>query len=75
MERNIYKVLLHEEVFSDDFYNLRTGLAGTALQKFTTAAAVINRDQAGKGRFKELLAELSRGNTFRMFGQEAEAEA
>ncbi|QSF42792.1 DUF4180 domain-containing protein [Paenibacillus tianjinensis] len=79
MEHNIYKVLLHEEVLSDDFYNLRTGLAGTALQKFInyriTAAAIINRDQAGKGRFKELLAELSQGNTFRVFALEADAEA
>lgn len=79
MEHNIYKVLLHEAVLAEDFYNLRTGLAGTALQKFInyriTAAAIINRDQADKGRFKELLAELSQGNAFRMFALEADAEA
>ncbi|WP_054940958.1 DUF4180 domain-containing protein [Paenibacillus ihuae] len=79
MEHNIYKVLLHEEVLSEDFYNLRTGLAGSALQKFInyriTAAAIINRDQADKGRFKELLAESNQGNAFRMFTNEADAEA
>ena len=78
MEHDTYKVLLHEAALSGDFYNLRTGLAGTALQKFMNyrikAAAVTGSAQAGKGRFKELLSELNRGNDFRVFSLQADAE-
>jgi hypothetical protein len=49
MEHNNYKLLLHEEALSAEFYNLRTGLAGTALQKFINyhikAAAVIRTEE------------------------------
>ncbi|MNI86507.1 hypothetical protein D3C73_1436080 [compost metagenome] len=79
MEHQADKVLLQETALSDDFYNLRTGLAGTALQKFINyrirTAAVIDNAQTGKGRFKELLSELNKGNDFRVFSQEEEALA
>ncbi len=75
MNRNRFRTAL----FAYENKIIRTGLAGTALQKFInyriTAAAIINRDQADKGRFRELLAELSQGNAFRMFALEADAEA
>ncbi|MNC20634.1 hypothetical protein D3C76_36050 [compost metagenome] len=77
-EHNNYKLLLHEGTLSDEFYNLRTGLAGTALQKFINyhikAAAVICTGETTQGRFKELLTELNKGKVFRVFGSEAEAE-
>ncbi|MDF9840977.1 MULTISPECIES: DUF4180 domain-containing protein [unclassified Paenibacillus] len=79
MEHDVYKVLLHEAVLPEEFYNLRTGLAGTLLQKFMNyrvrGAAVIGSGQADKGRFKELLSELNKGSSFRTFGNEEEAAA
>ncbi|KWX78806.1 hypothetical protein AML91_04535 [Paenibacillus jilunlii] len=78
-EHNSYKLLLHEGTLSDEFYNLRTGLAGTALQKLINyhikAAAVIRTEETTQGRFKELLTELNKGENFRVFGSEALALA
>ncbi|WP_233183550.1 DUF4180 domain-containing protein [Paenibacillus sonchi] len=78
-EHNSYKLLLQEGTLSDEFYNLRTGLAGTTLQKLINyhikAAAVIRTEEATQGRFKELLTELNKGEDFRVFGSETEALA
>ncbi|OKP70106.1 hypothetical protein A3842_24985 [Paenibacillus sp. P3E] len=78
-EHNNYKLLLHEGALTEQFYNLRTGLAGTALQKFINyhirAAAVIRTEETAQGRFKELVTEMNKSNAFRVFGSEAEAEA
>ncbi|WP_042204498.1 DUF4180 domain-containing protein [Paenibacillus camerounensis] len=79
MGHDVYNVLLHEAALPEEFYNLRTGLAGTALQKFMNyhvrCAAVITGTQADKGRFKELLTELNKGTAFRAFSNEEEALA
>ncbi|WP_060862522.1 DUF4180 domain-containing protein [Paenibacillus riograndensis] len=76
-EHNSYKLLLQEGTLSDEFYNLRTGLAGTTLQKLINyhvkAAAVIHTEETTQGRFKELLSELNKGEDFRVFGSETEA--
>ncbi len=77
-EKNTNLVMLKEEMVSEDFFNLKTGLAGAILQKFTNyrikAALVLKDDKKLIGRFKEMADELNKGNGFRIFLNEAEAE-
>ncbi|MFB6365346.1 DUF4180 domain-containing protein [Paenibacillus elgii] len=79
LENDTNLLLLHAEALSDDFFNLRTGLAGEMLQKFVNyrvkAALIITNELTVKGRFKEMLAEANKGNDFRVFGSVGEAEA
>lgn len=78
-EHQIHRLLLHAANLTDDFYNLRTGLAGTVLQKFVNyrirAAAVLTPELATQGRFGEMVREANRGRQFRVFYDRAEAEA
>ncbi|HCQ90384.1 MAG TPA: DUF4180 domain-containing protein [Clostridium sp.] len=78
MEHSCNYVMLHGEVFSEDFFNLRTGLAGTMLQKLINynirAAAIIANEEKIKGRFGEMVFEANKGNDFRVFKNVTEAE-
>ncbi len=71
-------LLLHAAVFSDDFFRLRTGLAGAVMQKFVNygikAAAVIPADLANRGKFKDMMLETNRGPVFRIYYNRDEAE-
>ncbi len=53
-------------------------MAGKVLQKFINyrvrVAVIMPSEQKIKGKFKELLAEFSRGNDFRVFKTIDEAE-
>lgn len=77
-ENETYLVILHSDALTDDFFKLRTGLAGQLLQKFANyrikVAIVIAADKKINGKFKELQAELSKGNELRTFNSLAEAE-
>jgi PadR family transcriptional regulator, regulatory protein AphA len=77
-ESNTFLLLLHAENLPDDFYNLRTGLAGNILQKFVNyhlhVAAVLTPDLANQGRFGEMVREANRGNQFNVFYDHASAE-
>ena len=63
--------LLHAENLSEDFYNLKTGLAGAILLKFSNywlkVAAVIPPEKSSQGRFGEMARETNRGQAFRIF--------
>ncbi|WP_461612064.1 DUF4180 domain-containing protein [Clostridium sp. Marseille-QA1073] len=78
MEHRCNYLMLHGEVFSEDFFNLRTGLAGTMLQKLINynirAAAIISNEEKIKGRFGEMVFEANKGNDFRVFKDVIEAE-
>jgi len=78
METDVWRVMLHAEALADDFFKLRTGLAGHMLQKFANyrvkAALVITDETQIKGKMKELVAELNRGSGFRVFAGVGEAE-
>lgn len=71
MSNDIDLLLFREEVFTDEFINLKTGLAGIVLQKLSNyhikVVALIENEKIIKGRFKELLTELSKSNYFRVF--------
>ena len=76
-EQETQFLLISHSNLTDDFYNLRTGLAGSVLQKFANyrirAAAVIDPLKVS-GRFGELVNELNRGRDFRVFAEKDEAE-
>ncbi len=77
-EQDTNLILLHSEALSDEFFQLRTGLAGAVLQKLSNyrvkAALVLTDSERVKGKFKDFLAESNRGNSFRVFQEKAEAE-
>jgi PadR family transcriptional regulator AphA len=70
-------LLLNSTNISDEFYDLASGLAGAALQKFSNYrinfAAVVPQERI-KGRFGEMVLESNRGRQFRFFTGKAEAE-
>jgi PadR family transcriptional regulator, regulatory protein AphA len=72
-------LLLHASNLTPDFYNLRSGLAGAVLLKFSNyairVAAVIPPELAEQGRFSEFVLETNRGQQFRVFSERSTAEA
>lgn len=78
-ENDTNRLLLHAVNLHDDFFNLKTGLAGAVLQKFVNygikSASVIPRDLSDQGRFREMAVESNRGQHFRIFTDISEAEA
>lgn len=77
ISNNIKLLLLREGTLTEEFINLRTGLAGIVLQKFINynikASAVI--DMQIEGRFKELVYELNKSNNFKVFDNNLDAES
>jgi PadR family transcriptional regulator, regulatory protein AphA len=77
-EHRILRVMIHAENLSDDFFKLRTGLAGAVLQKLVNyhirAAAVLTPEQVDQGKFKDMVIETNRGNQFRVFYEREKAE-
>ena len=65
------RVLLYADNLSEGFYDLKTTIAGNALQKLINyrirAAAIIPEEKIGNGRFFEMVVESNRGNDFRVF--------
>lgn len=78
MENDVYTIILHSDVLSEDFFNLKTGLAGMALQKFINyhvkAAVIIKEVEKLNERFKEMIMEANKGNHFRTFNNIEDAE-
>ena len=77
MEKSADRLLIHENVLADEFYKLRTGVAGIFLQKFVNYSirtAIVTGDQSTRGStFSELLREVNRGDQIRFFEQEEAA--
>jgi hypothetical protein len=71
-------LLLSDKNLSSEFFNLRSGLAGAAMQKFANYQAKVaillppNAEQSQ--RFKELMFEMSRSNHFRFYDNREAAE-
>lgn len=78
IENNIYTIVLHFNAISEDFFNLKTGLAGMALQKFinynVNLAIIIEEVEKLNERFKEMIMEANKGNHFRTFKNIKDAE-
>jgi PadR family transcriptional regulator, regulatory protein AphA len=77
-EYQCHRLLLHASNLTPDFYNLRSGLAGAVLLKFSNyrvqAAAILTPELAEQGRFGEMVLESNRGSQFRVFYDRASAE-
>ena len=77
-ENDTNLVMIHAPALAEDFFNLRTGLAGSVLEKFTNyriKVAVVQPDQQKvKGKFREILAEANKVNSFKVFSCKDEAE-
>ena len=70
IEHDTNAVVLDGDRLSDDFVKLRTGLAGTVLQKFGSyikVAVTIKSEQKFPVRFQEMVSEHRTRNTFRIF--------
>jgi predicted nucleotidyltransferase len=78
MENGIYTILFQTNTLSEDFFNLKTGLAGMALQKFINynvkVAVILEEVERLNERFKEMIMESNKGNHFRTFRNTEEAE-
>jgi len=72
-------LLFPADCLSPDFFNLKTGLAGAVLLKFSNyrivSAAVVPPEIAQLGRFGEFVLETNRGRQFRVFSNREEALA
>ncbi|MCI1622612.1 MAG: DUF4180 domain-containing protein [Clostridium beijerinckii] len=79
MENDVYTIMFHSNVLSEDFFNLKTRIAGMALQKFINyhvkVAVIIENEEKLNDRFKEMIMESNKGNNFRTFKDIAEAES
>lgn len=71
-------LLLDVDNLSDDFFNLRTGLAGAAMQKFANyqvkVAVLLPVNAHHNERFKELMYEMNQSNQIRFYSDRDEAE-
>jgi len=71
-------LLLHPENVHEDFFNLKSGLAGAVLQKFVNyqmrLAAYFTEQQMEHIRFQELVKETNRSSHFRVFSNKQDAE-
>jgi hypothetical protein len=78
MENNTERIMLKPEVLTEDFFRLRTGLAGELLQKLCNyhikAAIILPERSNNLGKFTELMLELNRGNALRVCNTIEEAE-
>lgn len=78
MENGIYIVMFPSEALSEDFFYLKTKLAGMALQKFINyhikVAAILEDEEKYNDRFKEMIMEANKGNNFRTFNNITAAE-
>lgn len=77
-ENDTTLLMLHADVLSEDFFKLKTGIAGMILQKFVNyrvkTAIVLTGDAKITGKFKELMAESNKRKDYRIFKNPAEAE-
>lgn len=76
-ENETDRLLIYAENFTEDFFDLHSGLAGKILLKLSTyriiLAAVISREKIGNGRFYEMVLETNRGHEFRVFENRSDA--
>jgi PadR family transcriptional regulator AphA len=76
-ENLVNTVLLYIENLPSGFFDLKSGIAGSILLKFSNyfvrVAAVIPIDISNQGRFHEMVLETNRGKEFRVFTTRSDA--
>jgi DNA-binding PadR family transcriptional regulator len=77
-ENDTNRLMLHADALSEDFFKLKTGIAGMILQKFVNyrvkTAIVLPGDINITGKFKELMAESNKSREYRVFIHTEDAE-
>jgi len=77
-EHETHALMIHCTALSEDFFKLKTKVAGDIIQKFINygikAAAIIPQETIQKGRFKEMAMETNKGNHFRLYESKEDAE-
>lgn len=77
MERGAERLLIDSNCLSEEFFRLRTGLAGAVLQKLANynlkAAVVAPESAVRRGKFEDFVLETNRGEQFRIFEGREEA--
>jgi len=72
------RLMIRAEALSEEFFRLRTGVAGAVLQKFVNysvrTAVLLPDTTAMRGKFRDMAAEAGRGSQFRIFANRQEAE-
>ena len=78
-EHDASLLMIHAAALSEEFFRLRTGVAGEILQKLVNyhirAAAVLPDLAVMRGKFRDMAAEAGRGSQFRVFDNRQEAES
>lgn len=77
VENGMRKVLINDGALSADFFRLKTGVAGSVLQKFSNynvKLAIVVDQERMSDRFKELSYELNNGTLFGVFPDSDSAE-
>lgn len=78
-ENGTERLMLHSEHLPPEFYDLKSGLAGDVLLKFTNyrikVVLVTSASLVGDGRFAEMAMESNKGNAFGVFYARPDAEA
>jgi DNA-binding PadR family transcriptional regulator len=73
------RLMIHAKALSEEFFRLRTGVAGEILQKLVNyqvkTAAVLPDLNAIRGKFRDMAFEAGRGSQFRVFDNRQEAQA
>jgi PadR family transcriptional regulator, regulatory protein AphA len=77
-EAGTQRLLLHADNLTPEFFQLRTGVAGAILLKFSNyrikVALLLRPEQVGDGKFKDWVLETNRGREFRVFFERVTAE-
>jgi PadR family transcriptional regulator AphA len=76
-EENADRMILYADNLSQEFFDLKTRLAGSVFQKFSNyrvRCAIVIPPALDKGRFHEMLIEVNRQGLFHFFGTIEEAE-
>jgi len=77
-ENDTNLLMVHQKALSEDFFQLKTGVAGAMMQKFINysikVGVVVPDRRELNTRFQELVSEVNNGNQYRIFTSGAEAE-
>jgi PadR family transcriptional regulator, regulatory protein AphA len=77
VEHGTNRLLMDAACLPDEFFRLRTGLAGAVLQKLVNyqikAAVIAPPGAAQQGKFRDFMLETNRGGQFRIFEGREEA--
>jgi PadR family transcriptional regulator AphA len=77
-ENETSRLLVHAASLTEDFFQLKTGLAGAIMLKLSNYrirwALILAPERATQGRFGEMVLETNRWNQFRVFPDRESAE-